>query len=90
MPGGTQPIEIAARHVLPATVAAMIEVGADAARGLDALMAWWSISGARFNGYRTDDVADVIDILRVGGAEVTDRHRGQAAGVDAVELALRR
>ena len=37
--------------ILPATVAAMVELGADAGRGLDSLMAWWTV-GAAFNGYR--------------------------------------
>jgi hypothetical protein len=89
MPSGTQPIEQAARKVLPATVAAMLELGADAGRGLDALMAWWSIVGAKYNGHRSGDVSTVIDILRAGGAEVSDRHLDQAAGASAVEAALR-
>jgi ankyrin repeat protein len=90
MPGGAQPIEAAARKVLPATVAALVELGADPGRGLDALMAWWSISGAKYNGYRCDDVCSVIDILRAGGAEVNDRDLSRAAGASAVEAALRR
>ena len=49
MPSGTQPIEQAARRILPATVAAMVELGADPGRGLDALMSWWSV-GVRFAG----------------------------------------
>ncbi len=91
MPSGTQPIEQAARRVLPATVAAMVELGADPGRGLDALMAWWAV-GVQYNGYRAGKVSTVIDILRAGGAEVTDRHREQAAGAGApqVEAALRR
>jgi hypothetical protein len=89
-PSGSQPIENAARLVLPATVTTMIELGADARRGLDALMAWWAIAGARYNGYRAGDVSDVIEILRTGGAEVTGRHRELAAGASAVEAALRR
>ena len=43
LPSGTQPIELAARMILPATVAAMVELGADAGRGLDSLMAWWAV-----------------------------------------------
>lgn len=90
MPSGTQPIEQAARRILPATVAAMVELGADPTRGLDALMAWWAV-GARHAGYRAGEVSDVIDILRAGGAEVTDRHREFAAkaGASQVEGALR-
>jgi hypothetical protein len=91
-PSGTQPIEQAARRILPATVAAMVELGADPVRGLDALLPWWATAGSRYAGYRAGDVADVIDILRAGGAEVTDRHRELAAGAGAsqVEAALRR
>jgi uncharacterized protein len=92
MPSGTQPIEQAARRILPATVAAMVELGGDPVRGLDALLPWWATVGTRYAGYRAGDVADVIDILRAGGAEVTDRHRELAAGAGAsqVEAALRR
>ena len=91
MPSGAQPIEQAARRILPATGAAMVELGADPGRGLDALMSWWAV-GVRFAGYRAGDVADVIDILRAGGAEVTERHRELAAtaGASQVEAALRR
>ena len=91
MPSGTQPIEQAARRILPLTVAAMVELGADPGRGLDALLSWWSV-GVRSAGYRADDVADVIDILRTGGADVTERHRELAAsaGASQVEAALHR
>ena len=91
-PSGTQPIEHAVRQVLPATVAAMVELGADPGRGLDALLPWWATVGARYSGYRAGDVADIIDILRAGGATVTDRHRDFAAtaGASQVEAALRR
>jgi len=91
MPSGTQPIEQAARRVLPATVASMVDLGADPARGLDALLSWWTV-GVRYAGYRAGEVADVIDILRAGGANVTDRHRELAAtaGASQVEAALRR
>jgi uncharacterized protein len=91
LPSGTQPIEQAARRILPTTVAAMVELGADPNRGLDALLSWWAV-GVRNAGYRASDVADVVDILRAGGAEVTDRHRELAAGAGAsqVEAALRR
>ena len=91
LPSGTQPIELAARMILPATVAAMVDLGADAGRGLDSLMTWWAV-GATFNGYRAGEVAAMIDVLRAGGAEVSERHRGLAAdaGASEVEAALRR
>jgi hypothetical protein len=91
LPSGTQPIEQAARRILPATVAAMVELGADPSRGLDAMLSWWAV-GVRHAGYRADDVADVIDILRAGGAAVTERHRelAAAAGASQVEAAVRR
>ncbi|MDT5017611.1 MAG: hypothetical protein QOD39_3771, partial [Mycobacterium sp.] len=91
MPSGTRPIELAARRILPATVAAMVELGAEAGRGLDALMAWWAVA-AEYNAYRAGEVADVINVLRAGGAEVTDRHRDLAAAARAsqVDAALRR
>jgi ankyrin repeat protein len=91
LPSGTQPIELAARMVLPATVAAMVELGADAGRGLDSLMAWWAV-GATSNGYRAGEVAAMVDVLRAGGAVVSERHRELAAdaGASEVEAALRR
>jgi hypothetical protein len=91
LPSGTRPIELAARMILPATVAAMVDLGANAGRGLDALMSWWP-GGAELNGYRAGDVAAVIDILRAGGAVVSDHHRelAAAAGASQVESALRR
>jgi uncharacterized protein len=90
-PSGAHPIEQAVRQILPATVAAMVDLGADPSRGLDALLPWWATVGARYSGYRAKEVADVIDILRAGGAEVTARHRELAAGAGAsqVEAALR-
>jgi uncharacterized protein len=90
LPGGTQPIEHAARRVMPGSVAAMVELGAEPTRGLHALMSWWAV-GAQFSGYRAGDVADVVDILRSAGAEVTDHHRRLAAkaGASQVENALR-
>jgi hypothetical protein len=92
LPSGTEPIEQAARRVLPATVAAMVELGADPGRGLDALLTWWATTGARYAGYRATDVAEIIDILCAGGAVVIDRHRELAAdaGASQVEAALRR
>ncbi|MFI5508116.1 ankyrin repeat domain-containing protein [Mycobacterium sp. NPDC051804] len=91
LPSGTQPIELAARMVLPATVAAMVDLGAEPGRGLDSLMAWWSV-GSKFNGYRAVAVAELVDLLRAGGAEVSQRHRELAAnaGASEVEAALRR
>ena len=91
LPSGTRPIELAARMILPATVAAMVDLGANPGRGLDSLMSWWAV-GAELNGYRAGDVAAVIDILRAGGAVVSDRHRelAAAAGASQVESALRR
>lgn len=91
-PSGIQPIEHAARQILPATVAAMVELGADPGRGIEALLPWWASAGARYSGYRAGDVADIIDILRAGGATVTTQHRELAAsaGAPQVEAALRR
>jgi hypothetical protein len=91
LPSGTQPIELAALRILPATVAAMVELGADPGRGLDAVMSWWPV-GVHNSAYRADDIADIVEILRGGGAEVTDRHRELAAsaGASQVEAALRR
>ncbi|MGV0717717.1 ankyrin repeat domain-containing protein [Mycolicibacterium sp. XJ662] len=87
-PTGIQPIERAAQQILPATVAALVELGAEPGRGLDALL---SSCGAHVAGCRADDVIDVIDTLRRAGAAVTERHRelASAAGA-AVEAALRR
>jgi hypothetical protein len=89
-PGGVQPIDAAARRVLPATVAALVELGADPVRGLDALLSWW-VAGSRAAGYRAGEVAAVAEILRAGGAEVSDRHHELAAGVGSatVQAALR-
>ncbi len=91
MPSGTQPIEQAVRRILPATVSAMVELGADPGRGLDALLSWWAV-GVHSAACRAGDIADIIDILRAGGAVVTDRHRELAAsaGASQVEAALRR
>ena len=90
MPSGAQPIEKAACRILPATVAEMVELGADPGRGLDALMSWWAV-GVRSAGYGADEVAGVIDVLRAGGADVTERHHELAAlaGASQVENALR-
>ena len=91
LPSGTHPIEVAARRILPATVAALVELGADPGRGLDAVMSWWAM-GVRFAAYRAGDVAGVVEILRADGAEVTEHHRELAAsaGASQVEAALHR
>ncbi|WP_156434412.1 ankyrin repeat domain-containing protein [Mycobacterium sp. IS-1590] len=91
LPDGTQPIDRAARLLLPATVATLVDHGADPRRGLDALMRWWA-AGVGFHARRADGVAEVVGVLRTGGAEVTERHRDLAAGVgvEQVTAALRR
>ncbi|RAV09804.1 ankyrin repeat domain-containing protein [Mycolicibacterium sp. GF69] len=91
LPDGTQPIEQAARRLLPATVAALVDLGAEPGRGLDALLAWWATAVA-VSAARAEAVANVVDVLRAGGAEVTERHRALAvaAGVEQVMAALRR
>jgi hypothetical protein len=66
----------------------------DDAIARQALLSWWS-AGVRSAGYRAGDVAgiiDIIDILRAGGADVTERHRELAAnaGASQVEAAHRR
>lgn len=86
---GERPIEAAARQILPATVAVMLDLGADPARSLDALMTWW-VTNVRWAAYRAGEVVDVVEILRVGGAAVTDRNRELAAeaGILTVGAAL--
>jgi uncharacterized protein len=90
LPSGTQPIECAARRLLPATVASMVELGASPTRGLDALLTWWAL-GARYATHRADVVVDIVEMLRAGGAEVSQGHLEQAAraGTPRVESALR-
>jgi uncharacterized protein len=87
--GGGRPIEAAARRLLPASVGTLLELGAQPARALDALLVWWSVN-VRWAGYRAAEVTGVIEILRAGGAEVTGRHGELAAeaGVDLVRAAL--
>jgi hypothetical protein len=89
-PDGTQPIERAARKMMPATVTAMIDLGADPGRGLDAVLASWSIAGRQHHDHRSADVGNMVGLLRARGAEVHERHRAMAVGADAVEAALRR
>jgi hypothetical protein len=50
---------------------------------------WWT-ANARWSAHRADAVVDVIEVLRAGGARVTDRHRALAAeaGVPKVVAAL--
>lgn len=90
MPSGTQPVEVAARRLLPATVSTLVGLGASAARGLDALLTWWPL-GVKYGKHRADEVAAIVEILRAGGAEVTQHHRELAAraGASQVESALR-
>ncbi|MGH3582141.1 MAG: ankyrin repeat domain-containing protein [Mycobacterium sp.] len=87
--GGGRPIEAAARRLLPATVGTMLELGAQPARALDALLVWWSVN-IPWAGYRAAVVVSVVEILRAGGAVVTDRHGALAAeaGVRSVCAAL--
>lgn len=84
-PSGRRPIEEAARQLLPATVAALLDLGADPARALSALLTWW-VANVRWAGYRAGDVVRVVEILRAGGAVVTagDRELANEAGVFAV------
>jgi hypothetical protein len=51
-------------------------------------LSWSATTGLRYSGYRAGDVADV---MRAGGAAVTDRHRELAAstGASQVEAPLR-
>jgi hypothetical protein len=91
LPDGTRPIQHAARRLLPATVAALVDLGAEPGRGLDAVLAWWA-AAVKGSADRADAVRDVVEVLRAGGAEVTERHRALAisAGVEQVTAALRR
>lgn len=86
---GQRPIEAAAQRVLPATVAALLELGAQPARAVTFLLGWW-VPNVRWAAYRADEVVDVIEVLRVGGAVVSDRDRELAteAGVLKVVAAL--
>lgn len=90
-PAGIQPIERAAQRMMPATVAALIELGAEPHRGLDALLSSWA-GCAQGTPCRADDVADVIATLRRAGAPVTEHHRELAAvaGEGPIQAALRR
>ena len=87
--GGERPIEAAARRLLPASVGTLLELGAQPARALDAVLVWWSVN-VRWAGYRAAEVAGVVEILRGGGAAISDRHVELAAeaGVASVGAAL--
>lgn len=85
MPDGSQPVDRAARLLLPRTVAALVELGADPARGLNTLLAWWA-TAARFDAYRAGVVAEVAEVLCAGGARVTERHRELAASARAEQV----
>jgi hypothetical protein len=88
-PSGQRPIEAAAQRILPATVATMLDLGAEPAKALAALLVWWA-ANARWFGYRAKEVVNVIECLRAGGAVVTTRDRELAteAGVSTVAAAL--
>ncbi|BBY28511.1 ankyrin repeat domain-containing protein [Mycolicibacterium sediminis] len=64
---GTRPIEVAARQLLPGTVAALAELGADPQPGLDALVAWWA-DAQRHHAYRAKEVSATIAVLHAAGA----------------------
>jgi hypothetical protein len=87
--GGQRPIEVAAQRLLPATVATMLDLGAEPAEALTAVLNWW-VANVRWAGYRAGEVVNVIEILRSGGATATARDRELAteAGVPAVRAAL--
>ncbi|MGA5463712.1 ankyrin repeat domain-containing protein [Mycobacterium sp. NPDC050041] len=86
---GQRPIEAAATRLLPATVATLLDLGAEPARALTTTLAWWA-ANMRWFGYRAGEVVDVVDILLAGGAAITDRDRELAAraGDPAVVAAL--
>lgn len=88
-PSGRRPIEVAARRLLPATVAAMLDLGAQPARSLTAVLTWWAMN-AGVHTYRAKVVADVVEILCAGGASATERDRELAdkAGDSRVIAAL--
>jgi uncharacterized protein len=82
---GGRPIEAAARRLLPAAVAALLELGAEPARALDALLVWWSVN-VRWAAYRVSEVVAVAEILRAGGATVTAHHRELATQAGAAPV----
>jgi uncharacterized protein len=84
-PSGQRPIESAARQLLPATVAAMLDLGAQPVQAISALLVWWS-ANVRWAAYRADEVVSVIEILRAGDAAVNDRHRELATEADVPKV----
>ncbi|WP_159040200.1 ankyrin repeat domain-containing protein [Streptomyces virginiae] len=86
---GIVPIEQAARNIMPATAAALVDLGADPQIGLTSAISGWVIN-SRYLGYRAGQMANLVEILRAGGAEVTPEHisRARRAGHDVVLAAL--
>lgn len=72
--GGQRPIEAAAQQLLSATVTTLLDLGAEPAKALTAVLAWWT-ANVRWAKYRAGEVVAVIEALRAGGAEVSDRDR---------------
>lgn len=87
--GGERPIDGAAQRLLPATVTALLDVGAEPAKALTTMLVWW-VANVRWTEYRAGEVVAVIEALRTGGAVVGDRDRELAAeaGVPSVTSAL--
>jgi hypothetical protein len=76
--GGQLPIEAAAQRLLPATVTTFLDLGAEPANALTAVLVWW-VANVRWAKYRAGEVVAVIEALRAGGASVGDRDRQLAA-----------
>lgn len=83
---GQRPIEAAALQLLPATLATLLDLGAEPARALTALLVWWS-ANVRWAGYRAGDVVEVVELLRIGGAAITDRDRELATQASHAKVA---
>jgi hypothetical protein len=79
---GQRPIEVAAQRLLPATVATLLDVGAQPAAALTSVLVWWAVN-VRWAKYRASEVVTVIEVLRAGGAVVGDRDRELTAEGDA-------
>lgn len=86
---GRRPIELAAQRLLPATVAILLDLGSQPAKALTMLLVWWA-ANARSAGYRRSEVVEVVELLRAGGAMVSERDRELAshAGAPMVVSAL--
>lgn len=82
---GLRPIEIAAQRLLPATIATMLDLGATPAGALTAVLVWWSVN-VRWAAYRRGEVAEVVEILRAGGAVVDQRDRELAVNAVVPEV----